>query len=142
MAEHQYSEAAVLALNEHRNICMELHTAGFDFIDNGEWLSPSLDGSSRRDSFPSPGQWAVHFQPDKAGDEMLVFNIRGNADSPYGISYCLTPCGKPRFVHYWSGPEDAFVVESESKPGWPGLPAAVLKARRIHQQHKEEGPNA
>ena len=136
MADHQFSEAAVLALNEHTDICRELHTAGFELIDNGERMRPR-DESSPRDF--SPGKWAVDFQPDDAGHEMLVFSIHGNKESPYGISYGVTLCGKPRAVHYWSGTEDAFVVGSD--PDWPGLPAAVLKARRLHQQHKEEGIN-
>ena len=135
MDEHQYSEAAVFALTDHTDICRELYTAGFDFIDNGEWLLPSFDGYSARDF--SPGKWSVDFQPDGAGHEMLVFSIHGNKESPYGISYAVTLCGKPRSVHYWSGPEDALVVGSD--PDWPGLPTAVLKARQLHQQHKEEG---
>ena len=133
MAEHQFSKAAAFAHKEHNSLCMELHAAGFDLNDNGEWLHSSLHGCSDQ----SPGIWAVSLQPDDAGHQMLVFSIHGNDEDPYGISYAVTLCGKPRSVCYWSGWEEAVIVGNDAE--WPGLPAAVLKARRLRLQHAEEG---
>ena len=131
MTKGQFSKAAAFAHQKHLDICTELFAAGFDFYDNGEILYSTNSGCSD----DPRGLWAVNFQPDNAGHQMLVFSIHGNEDDSYGISYDVTLCGKPRSVAYWGGTDDQILLGNDAD--WPGLPPAVLKSRRLQLQHAD-----
>jgi hypothetical protein len=65
----------------------------------------------------------------KDGEAFHVVTVHGRKDTRWAFSVWATPAGDPRGVSYWDrlSPHGAPVEGQESE--WPGLDAAVMKAR-------------